>query len=156
MANGQISNIPDPNVSTFVLNALVVGLVKASAVIAAGDYIAIDAGGYLVPCGDTAGIIFTGQAAQTVTGGSTDGAVSVQYTPLAILRTNAWCQMNAATPVFATWVGKLLFFTGPKTVGLVATPTNKIVAGRCQQVPNTATAGSVYVDVGDLSLRSTT
>lgn len=156
MANGQISNIPDPNVSTFVLNALVVGPVKTSAVIAAGDYIAYDAGGYIVPCGDTSGIIFCGQAAQTVTGGATDGAVTVQFTPLAILRTNAWSQMNAVSPVFATWIGKLLFFTGPKTVGLVATPTNKIVAGRCQQVPNTSATGSVYVDVGDLALRSTT
>lgn len=147
MANGQISNIAPPNVATVVLSVLVPFPVKAAAVIALGDYVMFDTGGYLIPAGDTAAATFCGQAAQAITGGATDGAVSALVTPVALLRQN-WCKIGAVSPAIATWVGKLVYFNGPQVAALAATTTNDVVFGLCTSVTTTGTSGVITVDSG--------
>lgn len=148
MANSQVSNIPDPNVGTRELSDAVSFPVKALAVIVQGDYVCFDTGGYLIPAGDTASAVFAGQAVQSVTGTAADGGVSCNITPIANLRVNQWILANAVSPAIATWVGRLVYFSGPKTVALAATTSHDVCAGTCTQVNNTTATGSVSIDCG--------
>lgn len=99
---------------------------NASTTIEAGKMVAVDSDGYAIPAADTASTIVVGVADETVANTGADGAKSVL-----VRRGKLFKLANHSTPVTQASVGSNVVVVDAATVGLAATMTNDIVAGKC-------------------------
>lgn len=113
--------------------------VKGAAVIYQGATVAVDAGGYLVPASNTAGLKVVGFALQACNAtGAGDGVKSCQVGEARIFRANA----AAGDAVTQAHIGKKVYVADDQTVR--STAGNAVVAGYCLAIED----GQVLVDVG--------
>jgi hypothetical protein len=104
--------------------------IAASTSIEAGKMVAVNSGGYAIPAADTASTIVVGVADQAVSNASgSNGDKSV-----IVRRGKLFKLANHTTPVTQASVGSNVVVVDAATVGLAATMTNDIVAGKCFSV----------------------
>lgn len=116
--------------------------VKASTHIYAGSHVMVIAG-YAMPCADTSGGDYVGQAATEANNTGADGAITVQVVPNVL---DPFKTFNAASPAIATWLNKRVFLADDNSVTLFAGSTNKVCAGTVVGIVNSGSSGSVMVD----------
>ena len=114
-------------------------LMAASTTIEAGKMVSVNSAGYAIPAADTASTIVVGVAMETVVNAGSAGAASVTVRRLA-----AFKLANHSTPVTQASVGANVVVVDAATVGLAATMTNDIVAGKCLGVES----DGVWVYIG--------
>lgn len=101
--------------------------VKAGAHIYKGSLVSMDAAGYAVPGGDTAGHTFMGVALEEADNGSgADGTLSVR------VQTSGVFSFAKAGSVNQAAVGSKLYIADDQTVAPVGTTTNDIPCGRLE------------------------
>lgn len=100
--------------------------VATGTTIEAGKMVSVNSGGYAIPAADTASTIVVGVATEKVVNAGANGAVSVL-----IQRNKLFKLANHTTPVTQASVGSNVVVVDAATVGLAATMTNDIVAGKC-------------------------
>jgi hypothetical protein len=101
-------------------------LMATATTIEAGKMVAVNAGGYAIEAADTAATIVVGVAEETVVNAGANGAAAV-----IVRRNKAFKLKNHSTPVTQASVGANVVVIDDETVGLAATATNDIVAGKC-------------------------
>jgi hypothetical protein len=109
------------------------------------QHVGVNSSGYLVPMSDTSGLRYTGMADQSVNNTGANGALTVNVQPPSI---EPYATFNATSPL-ASWVGLHVFFIDDNTVGLAASTSNTICAGRCEWIKVTGTSGQVLVNRED-------
>lgn len=100
--------------------------IATATTIEAGKMVSVNAGGFAIPAADTAATIVVGVAEETVVNSGANGAKSVL-----IRRGKMFKLANHTTPVTQASVGSTVVVVDAATVGLAATMTNDIVAGKC-------------------------
>lgn len=100
--------------------------VATGTTIEAGKMVAVNSGGFAIPAADTASTIVIGVATEKVVNAGANGAVSVL-----VQRGKLFKLANHTTPVTQASVGSNVVVVDAATVGLAATMTNDIVAGKC-------------------------
>ena len=111
----------------------------ASVTVEAGKMVSVNSAGNAIPAADTASTIVVGVAQESVTNGTTAGAVSV-----VVRRGKAFLMANGTTAVTQADVGGNVVVQDAATVTTAAAATNDIVAGKCLGIET----GGVWVLIG--------